>query len=221
VKQAPTKKPKAIIIDVDKTLTERTTWYELTERLGGSSREHASIFVNYLQGHISFDQAKKELFALWNSNGPVHKDQLIDIFKTVPLRGEAFSVFNELQDRGYELCLISGSIKMFIEIVAERFNIKHYYGNSELLFDEKGYWIDFLYNKDEANHKVSQLNHFLDTTSFTVEDCIAIGDSANDIELFQVLPGVALNTQSAHLRELAWQEITYLPKLIQVLESLS
>jgi HAD superfamily phosphoserine phosphatase-like hydrolase len=220
VKQSPTTKPKAIILDVDKTLTERTTWYELTERLGGSSRDHASIFMNYLNNNIDFEEAKKQLFTIWNANGSVHRNTLMDIFQTVPLRGEAFAFFNELRERGYELCLISGSIQLFVENVAERFGIKYSYGNSELIFDEEGNWIDLIYHRDEAKHKLNQLNQFLEKTGLTAEECLAIGDSSNDAELFQALPGIAVNTQSEHLRELAWQEVTYLPKILQILETL-
>jgi HAD superfamily phosphoserine phosphatase-like hydrolase len=131
----PKQKPKAIITDVDSTLTERTTWYELTERLGASPYEHASLFRKFLEGEISYKQVKKDLFKLWNVNGPIHKDKLIKIFNEIPLRGEAFSLINKLKEDDYTLCLISGSIEMFIAEIAKKFKVNHYYGNSIFHFD--------------------------------------------------------------------------------------
>lgn len=217
----PLTKPKAIITDVDQTLTERTTWYELTEKLGGSARKHAEIFAQFLKNHISYDQMKKELFAMWTQNGPVHKDRLMDIFLTVPLRGEAFALFNELQARGFELCLISSSIELFIETVAKRFSIQRWYGNSKLIFDEQGNWIDFEYTKEEALLKKEQLADFLQVTGYAETECIAIGDGDNDIEIFQRVPGIVVGQSvSPHLRELAWNEVQYLSKVIQIVESI-
>ena len=217
----PQNKPRAIVTDVDQTLTERTTWYELTEKLGGSARDHADIFTRFLKSHISNEQMKRELFAIWTQNGPVTKQQLRDIFLTVPLRGEAFALFNELQDRGYELCLISSSSDLFVETVAERFKIKHWYANSKLHFNEKGEWIDFDYTREEALLKKEQLQQFFDATGYKQHECVALGDGENDIEIFNMVPGIAVNTHSPHLRELAWHDVQYLSTVIQVLESIN
>jgi HAD superfamily phosphoserine phosphatase-like hydrolase len=216
----PKKKPKAIITDVDSTLTERTTWYELTERLGGSPYKHAELFAKFLRGEISFNLVKDELFKLWRTNGPVHKDQLAEIFRDIPLRGDAYSVVNSLKESGYTLCLISGSIEMFIEEVAKRFGIDHYYGNSIFHFDEKGYWVDLNYNKDEERLKMEQFEDFLKKTGFKAEECVAIGDGDNDLGIFSRVPGIIVDPKSEHLRELSWQEVKYLPRVLQILESL-
>ena len=216
----PKKKPKAIITDVDSTLTERTTWYELTERLGASPYEHADLFMKFLRGEISYQQVKKDLFKLWNANGPVHKDKLIEIFRDIPLRGDAYSVINSLKESGYTLCLISGSIEMFIAEIAKRFEIDHYYGNSIFRFDEKGYWVDLEYTKDEERLKMEQFEDFLKKTGFKPEECVAIGDGDNDLGIFSRIPGIVVNPKSEHLKELAWQEVRYLPRVLQVLESI-
>jgi HAD superfamily phosphoserine phosphatase-like hydrolase len=218
----PKKKPRAIITDVDSTLTERTTWYELTERLGASPYKHADLFMQFLRGEISYKQVKKDLFKLWNTanKGPVHRDQLVEIFKDIPLRGEAYALINELKEKDYTLCLISGSIEMFITEVAKKFGIAYHYGNSIFHFDDDGYWVDLEYTKDEEKLKMEQFEDFLNKTGFKREDCIAIGDGDNDTELFSHVPGIVVNAKSEHLKELAWQEVKYLPRVLQVLESI-
>jgi len=216
----PKQKPKAIITDVDSTLTERTTWYELTERLGASPYEHASLFRKFLEGEISYKQVKKDLFKLWNVNGPIHKDKLIKIFNEIPLRGEAFSLINKLQEEGYTVCLISGSIDMFVTEIAKKFKIDHHYGNSIFHFDENGYWIDLDYSRDEEQLKIEQFDDFLKKTGFKEEECVAIGDGDNDRSIFSRIPGIVVNPKSEHLKELAWKEVKYLSRVLQLLESI-
>jgi len=216
----PKQKPKAIIFDVDETLTDRVTWYELTEQLGGSTYKHADLFMTYLDGKISYQTVKKELFKIWNTNGPVHKDRLVEIFKNIHIRGEAVSLINSLQEQGYELCLISGSMELFIKELANRFGIKHHYGNSSFVFDENGHWVDLEYTKEEGQLKVEQFQDFLDKTNYSPEECIAVGDGDNDIDLFRLIPGIVINPKSEHLKELAWQEIKYLPRITQILKTL-
>ncbi len=216
----PKQKPKAIIFDVDETLTDRVTWYELTEQLGGSAYDHADLFMTYLDGKISYQTVKKELFKIWYTNGPVHKNKLTKIFKNIHIKGEAISLITTLQDKGYKLCLISGSMQPFIEELAHRFNIKHYYGNSKFIFDKDDYWTDIEYTKEESQLKVEQFRDFLSKTGYKPTECIAIGDGDNDVELFRVIPGIAVNPRNEHLKELAWQNVKYLPRILQILETL-
>lgn len=216
----PTHKPKAIISDVDETLTDRITWYQLTEKLGGSPARHAHLFMQYRHGKMSYEMVKKELFKIWRVQGPVHRDQLREILSQIHIKGEAADVLRNLQKRGYQICLISGSMKMFVEILAEKLNIEYYYGNARFIFDDDGYWVDIEYNKEEGQLKIEQLHDFLEKTGLKKEDCITIGDGDNDIELFQEIPGIVVNANSEHLKELAWQDAKYLPRVLQILESI-
>lgn len=216
----PQHKPKAIILDVDKTLTERVTWYELTEKLGGDTAEHARLFSSYLGGKLSYEEMKSGLFKMWNQHGQVTKEQLKQIFTDVHLKGEALAVFGELQERGHQLCLISSSIDMFTEIVAKRFNIDYWYANSELVFDENDNWIDFHFDKRMAELKVKQLENYLNRTHLKKTDCVAIGDDTNDAGLFREIPGIAVNTNNDLINQMAWKSVAYLPRVIQVIESI-
>lgn len=220
MKLRPTKKIKVVVVDVDKTLTGQTTWYAVTEQLGGDTGQHAQIFTSYLNGRKTYQEMKNELFKVWTKKGPVTKDQLQKIFVDVHLKGEALSVFNKLQERGYTLVLISSSVDLFVKTVAKRFGIDHWYGNSRLIFDKKQHWVDFEYDREEAKLKVHQFRDFISKTKFSPEECIAIGDDENDIELFKIIPGIAVKTNSDHLLQVAWQEVKYLPKVVQLLESI-
>lgn len=216
-----TKRPKAVIFDVDKTLTISTSWYELTDSLGADTAEHARLYTAYKAGTITYKQAKDGLFKIWNERRKkIHRQELEDLFFSIELRGDAISTIGELQRLGYVVCLISSSIDLFIQIVAKRLSIKHWYANSVFEFDENGYWIDFEYSKDEAQLKVRQLEKFLKEQKLKKSECVAVGDGETDVEMFRTIPGVAVHCDFDHLNQLAWQKLKYLPRLVQLLESL-
>lgn len=220
MKQIPNKRPKAIITDVDKTLTERTTWLEISEKLGASIDQHAGIFTDFLNDKIDLEETKEQLFKLWRSKGPVFREDLATIVDGVHLRGEAFDTFVQLQERGYKLCLISSSFDLLVEHVAKRFSIENYYSNAKLIFDSNGEWVDFEFDKSMAALKAKQLDDFLNKTGLQKDECIALGDDINDIDIFRKVPGIAIHSHSDPLKAVAWQSINYLPRVIQVLESL-
>jgi len=216
----PTSKPKAIIFDVDKTLTDATTWYTLTKALGGNTHAHAQTFFSFLNGKITYQEMKVELFKIWLNKGPVSKQKIQSIVQNVQYTGEALSTFRSLQERGYPLVLISSSFDTFIEEVAKRFEIKHWYANCKFIFDKNDNWIDLEDHKDEAVLKVKQLKEFLKKSKIKPEECMAIGDGENDIELFKIVPGIAFRPATDHLTQVAWQEVKYLPRVIQIIESI-
>ncbi|MFZ5376671.1 MAG: HAD family hydrolase [Patescibacteria group bacterium] len=217
----PTQKPKVVIFDVDKTITLSNSWYVLTEVLGADTSEHARLYTAYKSGSIDWKEMRDGLFAIWKKyHKVISKEDLLDLFFTIELRGDAVATINELQDLGYEVALISSSIDIFVETVAERLAIKHWYANSIFVFDDNENWIDFKYDKDEAGHKLRQLQSFMEERELTKDDVIVVGDGESDIEMFRAVPGVAVHSDLDHLNRMAWEQIKYLPKLTQLLQSL-
>ncbi|MEO8581756.1 MAG: HAD-IB family phosphatase [Patescibacteria group bacterium] len=218
-----THQPKVIVCDVDKTLTAANTWFSLTTALGGDIEKHFQIYNAYFNEKISTEDMKKGLFEMWEKghHSKIHRDELEDILFKIPLRGEAFSTFAELRDKGYTLCLISSSIDIFVKMVAQRLQLDHWYANSEFIFDDKGYWIDFKYDRDEAGLKLRQIREFLRKQGVSDDECLILGDGSSEIKLFENYPGIAVDSENETIKKLAWQEIKYLPTVLQLLQEIS
>lgn len=216
------RKPLLIVSDVDKTLTAKNTWYELTRHLNGDLEIHFSLYNQYKKGQISHDAMSKGLIEMLSqSHGrPITRQEIEEVFFQVDLKGEAIAIFNDLKQRGYTLAVISSSIDVFVKQIAKRLNIDHWNANSVFEFNERDEWINFQYTRDEAALKLQQLNHLLATLDIDRDRVLVIGDSAGDRELFKHFPGVAVDNEDASLSDLAWKEIKYLPTLIQLLEEL-
>jgi len=125
-----------------------------------------------------------------------------------------------LRNKGHRLCIVSSSIDMFIEMVADRLQLKYWFANSKFVFDKDGYWIDFEYDKDEAGLKLKQVEQFLAEHQIGKDECLILGDGPTEIELFKKYPGIAIDSENDELKRLSWQEIKYLPSLLQILEGL-
>ncbi|PIR58976.1 MAG: hypothetical protein COU69_02635 [Candidatus Pacebacteria bacterium CG10_big_fil_rev_8_21_14_0_10_56_10] len=218
---APAYKPRAIVFDVDKTLTPVTVWYELDRQLKADPAAHADAYIAYRDGSLSFKQAKESLFKIWRAHyNAITRQLLQNIFLSIEPKGSAVATIRALQQKGYHICLISASIEMYVQLTAERLGVEDAYGNSKFIFDEHDNWVDFEYDRDEAGLKVKQLQHFIDKHGYQLTDCVAVGDGESDLELFRVIPGVAVEAESDHLKQLAWQDIHYITKLEQLIESL-
>lgn len=220
---APSSKPRVLVFAVDHTLTATNTWYELTHLLGGDQEFHFQLYQKLKKGEIDQEEAVGQLIGMLEKakGGKIHREELIDIFFHIPLRGEAFSVIGDLRDRGYTIVLSSSSIDLFVELVAQRLRVKHWFANSTFEFDDEGYWTHFTYRKNEAELKLSQLSEFLQKEGVKDNECLVIGEDDGDLELFKKYPAIALDSKVKEIRELAWKEIKYLPTLLQILESLS
>lgn len=220
MKKIPQKKPKAIIFDIDKTLREQNTWYEFTEKLGGTANQHASIYTQLISGQISMEETRKQVLEMWTANGPVSRKKVKEVIDSIHLRGEAVSLINELQAKGFTICLISGLLNDFVTVFAQRYSIKYHYGNGELVFDKNNLLVDYLYDPQQAKNKTQLLDKFLQVASLQEDECIAIGDSYNDALLFQRVPGIAVHPETEHIGELAWKQVKYLPRVMQLIESI-
>lgn len=214
-----TNRPKVIFCDVDKTLTVNDVWYGLTSALHGDVEQHFEIYSDYEKQKISFEEMKKRLFKMWHEGyeSPISRRVLEDIFFKVELRGEAFSFFVDLRKKGYQVCLISSYMDLFVKQVAEKLQIEHWYANAVFEFDEKGYWIDYSQELDERGFKVKKVEEYLKVHSIKSDECVILGGGHEEIELFRQYPGIAVNTDNEKLKELAWREIKYLPSVLQVL----
>lgn len=218
--KTPYHRPKALIFDIDKTLTEHTSWYQLTQYLGADVRQHARIFTAFFTEYITYEEMQMQLMRLWLHSGAVSRKQLERFCELLPLRLEAVTTLEKLQAQGYELCLISNSFALLAETTARRLGISHWYGNSTFAFDQQHNWQSFTYDPMEARFKVRAAFEFMDSVGLQPTECLAIGDGENDIALFKQLVGVAIYNHSEHLSFVAWRTLNTITELPELLASL-
>lgn len=179
-------KPKAIIFDVDGTLTDSISWLSLTSLLGADKKVHSKIYEDYRNEKLSLTHAKKELITLWSNTGKAYRENIEKIFDNIPLKNDVIDVVEYLKPK-YRLCLISGSMDLYIESVARKLNIQDFYANTQLVFDSESKLTDFIYSPDQAIKKVEHYINFANKFNLEKHECAMVGDGENDQKLFEML----------------------------------
>ena len=198
---------KAVVFDIDGTLTDNVSWFKITELLGASVEEHAKIFDDLLKDKLSLPEAREQIMSLWQATGNANKDFLRKIFRDWTYRDDAGPLIEYCKEQGYEVALITGSLDLFAEYVALHFGIKHWYSNSELVCNDSGELVDFYYEQDQASKKLEQFEEFIKLVRVDAEDCFVVGDSANDVKLFErTEKGIAVHTDDQSLQRAAWRK---------------
>lgn len=206
--------PKAIILDIDGTLSPSLSWTALTLGLGASVDEHMSIFQAHKNGETTFEQSRDELLRLWQDTGNANKSFFKDLFEAIPLSDGAEKVVEQLRGQS-KLCLITGSMDLYAEVIARKLHIVDYFANSLLRWDEKGNLISFEYTLNQSKVKLEQLLGYCIANNLKPEDCVAVGDSDNDIGLFEATGhGIAIGEiVPKELRAVAWKTISSISQL--------
>lgn len=176
---------KAVILDLDQTLTtDETSWIQFTELLGADPAVHMDIFNRFKTGKLGYVEAKQELIALWRT---VHKLDLAgikEIFTKIELREGVQEGVAYLKSK-YELCIISGAIDVFVNIIADELGIIDRYAFTKFIFNAEDFLTDFQYTLSRGGEKVSCFKDFCSKNNLKPKECVAIGDGDSDAPLFK------------------------------------
>ncbi len=209
---------KAVIFDVDGTLSSQISWTALTKDLGASVEKHLEIFKEFKEQKTTYEVSKKKLLILWKETGNAKRQFLEQLFINWPLRKDAEEIISFLKNKEYLLCIITGSFDLYAQIIAKRLGIKYYFANTKLDWDSKGNLTDFHYFKDQASKKLEQFTEFCKMQNIKSENCVAVGDDENNIKLFKIMKGIAVKSiHSEPLEEIAWKTINNLLELKEIL----
>ena len=210
---------KAIIFDIDGTLSHDISWTKLTLMLGASVPDHEQIYDDFKNGRMEYEESKKALLKLWRGDGEVTKAKLEKLFNDWELKPDAKEVFDYLKNKGYRTCLVTGSVDLFAEVIARRLGADEYYANTILHWDENNHLHDYTYEIHAGDKKLAQLMEFCKKNSIDPSECVAVGDDTNDTELFKITKrGVAVESPTSQvLDSVAWKKIKALSELKEIL----
>lgn len=153
---------KAIILDIDGTLTNNISWLKITELLGASVQEHERIFSQLTSSQLTYAESKQQLVNLWTSTGNANKDFLTEVFNNWSLKDGAHDLIRYFNEANIPTVLITGSVDLFAERIASILGVGYFYANTDLVWDNDGNLIDFNYERNQASKKVKQFNEFID-----------------------------------------------------------
>ncbi len=208
-----------IIFDVDGTLSEFLSWMRITEGLAEPEnketavRKHIELYESFKAGLLPYKEFKLNILHLWQSTGNANYDYMKAMFESWDLKEDAYETIQALQQYR-RLCLISGAVDLYVQVVAEKLGVTDYRANTKLDWDEFGNLIDFHFYPDDSKKKVEQFFEYCKEHGIPWEACAIVGDGESDYGLFQILLGIAINAfPDEKLEALAYCVIASLTEL--------
>ncbi len=191
----------------------------MTELLGASVAAHEDLFRRMLIHELSYVEARDQLVALWQATGNANQAYLTDMFANWQLKAGAHELVSYIVDQGYQTALITGSVDLFAEAIAQQLHIPHWYANATLEWDKSGNLSTFHYTLDQAGRKLEQLQEFTTSVSVPLTSCAVVADGANDTETFRATKhGIVVGPGEISLLRVSWKRVNTLPEVIGVLE---
>ena len=184
---------KLVVMDVDSTLIQQ----EVIELLGaraGKGAEIAAITESAMRGELDFADSLRARVGLLKG---LPESVLTDVQSEISLTPGARTLVRTLQKLGHHLALVSGGFEPVIAPLMTELGIKHMRANNLEIVDGKltgalsGPIID-------RAGKAAALREFAALHTIALEQTIAIGDGANDLDMITLAGmGIAFNAKPA------------------------
>jgi len=184
---------KLVVMDVDSTLIQQ----EVIDLLGshaGVETEIREITERAMRGEIDFEASLRARVALLAG---LDESILSEVRNQIVLTPGARTLVSTLQKLGHSVAVVSGGFTAVIEPLIKELNISHYRANSLEIIDGK--MTGKLTGKiiDRAA-KAEALRDFAQAEGVELEQTIAIGDGANDLDMIAAAGlGIAFNAKPA------------------------
>jgi phosphoserine phosphatase len=184
---------KLVVMDVDSTLIQQ----EVIELLGakaGVQREIAKITESAMRGELDFEASLRARVALLKG---LPETVLVDVQSEITLTPGARTLVRTLKKLGHHIALVSGGFEPVIAPLASELGIDHMRANNLEIADGKltGALVGPVI--DRAG-KATALRDFAAEHNIDLEQTIAIGDGANDLDMIAIAGmGIAFNAKPA------------------------
>ena len=185
------KSKRLVILDMDSTLIQQEVIDELAN-FAGVGDEVANITKEAMEGKLDFRQALYKRVSLLEGLSIEDMNKVRDIIRLTPGAKFLISVLKKL---GFKIGVISGGFSYFTDHLKEQLQLDYSFANTLVLKDGKltgeleGDIID-------RSKKASLLKQLSEYEKIALDQTIAIGDGANDIDMLATAGlGIAFNAK--------------------------
>ncbi len=177
---------KTLVFDVDDTLTTSNSWERLNASAGVTADEDFALYSGFMRGDYDYIDWNNRLESLYRERQILTREIATKTLLDFELRAGVLETMQTLKKKGYTIVLISGGFREMVEAVGSMTQADAVFATSDLVFDEADYFHHFISGGEEGEAKAKILRTYCQKHNIKVTDCITVGDSSNDITLFQL-----------------------------------
>jgi phosphoserine phosphatase len=172
---------RLVAFDMDSTLIQGEVIDELARHAGVGS-EVAAITESAMRGELDFQQSFRRRVALLKG---LPESTLQRVVEQIPLTDGAERLVATLRRLGYKTAILSGGFTFFGRVLQERLGIDHLYANSLDIKDGvvTGEVVPPIV---DGAMKAACLETIATSEGLSLEQCIAVGDGANDLPMLRL-----------------------------------
>lgn len=169
---------RLVQLDVDSTFIQQEA-IELLAAKAGVLEQVATITASAMRGELDFEQSLRARVALLKG---LPESVIGEVQREISLTDGAQELVTTLHDKGHSVSLVSGGFIDIIEPMIKTMSIKYYKANKLEIVD--GVLTGGLIGPviDRAA-KGEALKEFASASSVAIENTVAIGDGANDLDM--------------------------------------
>ena len=182
---------RLVVMDMDSTLIQQEVIDELARKYGVFDQV-AAITHRAMNGELQFDDALRERVLLLKGAPARILTEVQDVIHLTPGAEQLIRVLKRL---GYRLAVISGGFIEVAEPIRQRLGLDYAFANQLEIVDGKltGQLLGPIVNRQR---KAELLEQIANTERIALEQVIAIGDGANDLDMLNRAGlGIAFNAK--------------------------
>lgn len=183
---------KLVVFDLDNVIIDGEAIDEIG-KLVDVQEQIAEITEKAMNGDLDFETSIKERVKLLEG---ASVEDIKNLANEMKLMEGAEDAIKGLKDKGYKIAVISGSFDLIADPLKEKLNLDYLFTNK--LEEKDGKLTGEVTGPLVEGSKADVLNSIIESSDISVEECIAVGDGANDISMMEIAQvGIAFNAKPA------------------------
>ena len=183
---------KLVVFDLDNVIIDGEGIDEIG-KLINIEDQIAAITEQAMQGDIDFETSIKKRVGLLKG---ASTEDIKTLANEMPLMKGAEETVSSLKENGFEVAIISGSFDIIADTIKGKLDVDNIFTNS--LVEEDGILTGEVTGPLVSGSKLDVLSKLIEEKGYTLDECVAVGDGANDISMIESAKyGIAFNAKPA------------------------